>query len=57
VVHWLGAVQAQDYAGAKWGLGIRMRRATDARNELRVLIDEAGVDIRADNRGSTFGPA
>jgi hypothetical protein len=30
VVHWLGAVQAQDYAGAKWALGLRMRRARDA---------------------------
>ena len=26
---WLVAVQAQDYAGAKWALGLRMRRATD----------------------------
>src|SRR6476646_6712317 len=24
VVRWLGAVQAQDYAGAKWALGLRM---------------------------------
>jgi len=30
VVEWLGAVQAQDYAGAKWGLGQRMEDATDA---------------------------
>jgi hypothetical protein len=29
VVRWLGAVQAQDYAGAKWALGLRMRAATD----------------------------
>ncbi len=29
VVHWLGAVQAQDYYGAKWALGLRMRAATD----------------------------
>ena len=29
VVAWLGAVQAQDYAGAKWALGLRMRGATD----------------------------
>ncbi|HZQ35909.1 MAG TPA: winged helix DNA-binding domain-containing protein [Dehalococcoidia bacterium] len=26
----LGAVQAQDYAGAKWALGLRLPRATDA---------------------------
>ncbi|MBC8076067.1 MAG: AlkZ family DNA glycosylase, partial [Chloroflexales bacterium] len=29
VVQWLGAVQAQDYAGAKWSLGLRLRAATD----------------------------
>jgi hypothetical protein len=30
VVHWLGAVQSQDYPGAKWGVGQRMAAATDA---------------------------
>ena len=30
VVKRLGAVQAQDYAGGKWALGLRMRSATDA---------------------------
>ncbi|HEX7332137.1 MAG TPA: winged helix DNA-binding domain-containing protein [Pyrinomonadaceae bacterium] len=30
VVRWLGAVQAQDYNGAKWALALRMRAATDA---------------------------
>lgn len=30
VVRWLGAVQAQDYAGAKWALALRARRLTDA---------------------------
>ncbi len=29
VVAWLGAVQAQDYMGAKWALGLRMQNATD----------------------------
>lgn len=29
IVQWLGAVQAQDYAAAKWALGLRMRDATD----------------------------
>jgi hypothetical protein len=28
-VDWLVAVQAQDFAGAKWALGLRMREATD----------------------------
>jgi DNA glycosylase AlkZ-like len=30
VVQWLGAVQAQDYAGAKWALAQRMTDTTDA---------------------------
>jgi hypothetical protein len=30
VVSWLGAVQAQEYPFAKWGLALRMRRASDA---------------------------
>ncbi len=30
LVAWLGAVQAQDYAGAKWAVGQRVRGATDA---------------------------
>jgi hypothetical protein len=29
-VQCLGAVQAQDYAGGKWALGLRMKQATDA---------------------------
>jgi hypothetical protein len=30
VVNWLGAVQAQDYPGAKWALALRMRGASHA---------------------------
>lgn len=30
VVAWQGAVQAQDYAGAKWALGQRVQGADDA---------------------------
>src|SRR5450759_1175263 len=30
VVQWMGAVQAQDYASAKWALGLRLQGATDA---------------------------
>jgi len=30
VVGWFGAVQSQDYAGAKWALGQRIQNATDA---------------------------
>ena len=42
MVRWLGAVQAQDFAAAKWALGLRMGRATDssienAYNEGQIL--------------------
>jgi hypothetical protein len=30
LVAWLGAVQAQDFAGAKWSLGLRLKGARDA---------------------------
>jgi hypothetical protein len=33
VVSWLGAVQAQDFAAAKWALGLRLQRSTDAEVE------------------------
>jgi hypothetical protein len=29
-IEWLGAVQSQDYAGAKWALGLRTTTSTDA---------------------------
>jgi hypothetical protein len=29
VVSWLGAAQAQDYAGAKWSVGLRIENATE----------------------------
>ncbi len=38
VVQWLGAVQAQDYAGAKWALALRMQDATD------LALDQALAD-------------
>ena len=41
VVHALGAVQAQDYAGAKWGVGQRTHGATDA--ELEAEIDSGQI--------------
>ena len=40
-VRWLGAVQAQDYGGAKWALGQRVHGATDA--ELDRLYDEGAI--------------
>ena len=36
VVRRLGAVQAQDYAGAKWGIGVRTRGAVDTEVERAV---------------------
>lgn len=38
VVHWLMAVQAQDYAGAKWAIAQRMSDVTDA------ALDQAFAD-------------
>jgi len=38
VVQWLGAVQAQDYAGAKWALAQRMTDTTD------TALDQAFAD-------------
>ena len=37
VVQWLVAVQAQDYAGAKWSLGLRLPDATEP--EVEEAID------------------
>jgi hypothetical protein len=36
VVRWFGAVQAQDYLGSLWALGLRMRRAREAEVERAV---------------------
>jgi hypothetical protein len=36
VVAWFGAVQAQDYPGALWALGLRMQKATEAAVEQAV---------------------
>src|SRR6266571_6461025 len=38
VVRWLCAVQAQDYAAAKWALGLRMQNSTDD------MIEQAFTD-------------
>jgi hypothetical protein len=38
IVKWMGAVQAQEYAGAKWALGLRLQNTTD------VAIDQAMAD-------------
>jgi hypothetical protein len=41
VVAWLGAVQAQDYLGAKWALGLRMQHATD--DLIERAFDEGSI--------------
>jgi hypothetical protein len=43
VVHWLGAVQAQDYAGAKWAIAQRSR--TTSETELDRLFND-GLILR-----------
>ncbi len=40
VVRWLGAVQAQDYLGSLWAIGLRMRQATEATVE-QAIADRA----------------
>ncbi len=39
VVAWLGAAQAQDYAGAKWTVGLRLPAASDAGIE-QAIVDK-----------------
>ncbi|HEY4206966.1 MAG TPA: winged helix DNA-binding domain-containing protein [Puia sp.] len=46
LVRWMGCIQAQDYAMAKWAVGIRLPKATDANiekafNEGRILRTHA----------------
>ena len=41
VVRWLGAVQSQDFAGAKWAVAQRSRAATDA--ALDRLFDQGAI--------------
>ena len=41
VVAWLGAVQAQDYAGAKWALGLRLQGARD--DEVERAFTEGAI--------------
>ncbi len=41
VVAWLGAVQAQDFAAAKWALGLRMHKATD--NDIEKNFNDGAI--------------
>jgi hypothetical protein len=40
IVHWMGAMQAQDYAGTKWSIGVRLPGSTDASIEKAVANKE-----------------
>lgn len=40
LVHWMGAMQAQDYLGAKWSIGIRLPGSTDLDIEQAVTNGE-----------------
>ncbi len=41
VVAWMGAMQAQDYGMAKWGIGVRLPGATDA--VIEAAMDEGKI--------------
>jgi len=41
LVSWLGAVQAQDYAMAKWGIGLRLKSATA--ESIEAAIDSGSI--------------
>ncbi|SDF80558.1 Winged helix DNA-binding domain-containing protein [Dyadobacter soli] len=41
LVAWMGAVQSQDFAMAKWALGLRLKKATDAAVE--QAVDAGGI--------------
>ncbi|MCF0071254.1 winged helix DNA-binding domain-containing protein [Dyadobacter sp. CY261] len=41
LVAWMGAVQAQDFAMAKWALGLRLKKETDA--SVEKAIDAGGI--------------
>lgn len=36
VVAWMGAIQAQDYAGCKWAVGLRVQGTTDSSIEQAI---------------------
>jgi hypothetical protein len=42
IVAWLGAIQAQDYSGAKWSIGLRLRKATNASIE-KAIADQTVI--------------
>src|SRR5262245_15140944 len=47
VVEWLGAIQAQDYASAKWSLGLRLHGASDDDISANSARSSGAVGLRA----------
>jgi hypothetical protein len=43
VVKWLGALQAQDYAGTKWALGLRLGRAAATETAIERALAEGDI--------------
>ena len=41
LVHWMGAMQAQDYEMAKWSIGIRLAHSTE--KQIQTAIDKADI--------------
>ena len=41
LVHWMGAMQAQDYAMAEWAIGVRLPRSTE--KHIQVAIDKGEI--------------
>jgi hypothetical protein len=56
VVRWLGAVQAQDFNAAKWALGLRMRKATDAGIEEAFNKERYFARMLCGRRGTSSRP-
>jgi hypothetical protein len=52
VLSWLGAIQGQDYPGAKWSLGLRVPGSTDA--QIETLIAEKQIVRTWLMRGTLF---
>ena len=58
VVLWMGAVQSQDYAGAKWAVGNRAPGVTDAHVERAIIVIEPSsadpLPYKSDSDGASL---
>jgi len=45
IVEWLGAMQAQDYAMAKWAIGLRLSESTDWMIETAMILVKSSAPI------------